>query len=118
MSWLSKEDKEEVRRQDERDRDFERRKKEAEEARKEEEENREERAEYISELEEELTGEDTTIITIHLSNDDCVWRKQIALNFMLRHGYICVQNDVCCSRYTLHHDLTFVKKENVDFFKC
>lgn len=119
MSWFKpKEDREEIRYQDERDRDYEKRREEAEEARREDEENRADREEYISELESELTGEDTTIITIHLLDDDNGWHKQIALNFMLKHGYICVQNDVCCERYTLHHDLTFVKKENVDFFKC
>lgn len=118
MGWFkSKEDKQEIRYQDERDRDYEKRREEAEEARREDEENRAEREEYISELESELTGEDTAIITIHLLDDENGWRKQIALNFMLKHDYICVQNDVCCERYTLHHDLTFVKKENVDFFK-
>lgn len=119
MGWFkSKKDKEEFHYQEQRDRDYERQREEAEEARREEEENRTERAEYISELENELTGEDTTIITIHLLDDENGWRKQIALNFMLKHGYVCVQNDVCCERCTLHHDLTFVKKENVDFFKC
>ncbi len=103
---------------EERDYDYEQRREEAEVARREEEEDRKEREEYLSELEEELSAEDNTIITIHLFNDEFGWHKQIALNFMLKHGYICVQNDVCCSKYTLHHDLTFVKKENVDFFKC
>lgn len=119
MGFFKSEKEKEVNRyQDERDRDYEQRRKEAEQARREDEENRKEREEYISELEEELTDEDnTTIITIHLCNDEYAWRKQIVLNFMFKHGYICVQNDVCCSRYTLHHDLTFVKKENADFFK-
>lgn len=71
MAWFkSKKEKEEIRYQDERDLDYEMRREEAEEARREEEENRAEREEYISELESELTGEDTAIVTIHLLDDE------------------------------------------------
>lgn len=83
----------------------------------EDDENAEERREYIRELEDELTAKDSDIITIYLCDDDCAWRKQIALNFMLKNGYICVQNDVSCTQYSRHYDLTFVKKEHADFFK-
>ncbi len=82
-----------------------------------EDEDQKDREEYIAELEDELTGEYTDIITIHLDDDYNAFYKQIALNFMLKNGYVCVQNDSCCSRYAHHYDLTFVKKEFVDFFK-
>lgn len=102
--------------QEERDREEERLC-EKEKERQESEKEAREKAEWLAELEDELVGEDTDIITIHLQDDFYAWRKQIALNFMFKHGYICVQNDFCRGRYALHHDLTFVKKEHADFFK-
>ena len=117
--FKSRGDKEMSQWQSERDSAYRERLKEEEEARREAEEDAAERQEYIDELEEELIGEDTTIIPLHIEDDEWGWKKQICMNFMFKHGYVCVQNSVSYSVYNYqYYDLTFVKKEEADFFRC
>ena len=42
--------------------------------------------------------------------------KQAAMNYFLSKGYVCVQNAVTSTAYTVHFVLTFVKKELADSF--
>lgn len=48
------------------------------------------------------------------------WRgmeeKQLTMNHLIEKGYVCVQNDVSCTRSCAYYTLTFVKKEHIDFF--
>jgi len=45
-----------------------------------------------------------------------VWYKEVALNYLLTHGYICVQNEFSCTQTTCYHVMTFVKSDKREYF--
>lgn len=85
-----------------------------EKERKEREDNEKRKAdEFMKKLESQLENK---IITLIESNEEGNIWKQMAMNYLMDKGYVCVQNDVRCTKYSAHFTLTFVKKEYVDFF--
>lgn len=80
--------------------------------RKEEEERRKKRNEdFCNQLDEE--SKNNVIVCVETYSGDL---KQLALNHMFKKGWRCVQNDVSCTRSTVHHVLTFTTYEGVAFF--
>ncbi len=70
--------------------------------------------EFMKKLESQLENK---VITLILSDYEGNDHKQLAMNFLLEKDYVCVQNDISCTRSGAHYALTFVKKEYVDFFR-
>lgn len=101
---LAESEKEEARLEQER-REAER--KRAEEAR------RKKLEDFLKYLEKETKTEDIIAVTISDNPDT----KQAAMNYLLTHGYTCVQNDATCTKYTVHYVMTFVKDELAFKFK-
>lgn len=46
-----------------------------------------------------------------------VLEKEIVLNYMIKKGWICVQNDISCTKSWKHFTLTFATKEAAASFK-
>lgn len=68
--------------------------------------------EFTEKVKEYAKGKDICAITT--SDDEF---KQISLDYMVKEcGYICVQNDTCCTKYTVHYVLTFAKPEYASKF--
>lgn len=70
--------------------------------------------EFMGELELKLKNKIITLILSDYEGND--W-KELAMNYLLEKGYVCVQNDISCTRSGAHYALTFVKKDHVGFFQ-
>ena len=68
---------------------------------------------FMKELEEKTKKKIITLILSDYEGND--W-KELAMNYLLEKGYVCVQNDVSCTRSGAHYALTFVRKDYVSFF--
>ena len=55
-----------------------------------------------------------SIVCIRIWDNDV---KEAALNHMIKKGWICVQNDVCCDGHYVYYLLTFANKDAAASFK-
>ncbi len=69
---------------------------------------------FMADLEKQLKNKVITLILSDYEGND--W-KQLAMNYLMEKEYVCVQNDISCTRSGAHYALTFVKKEYQDFFQ-
>ena len=86
-----------------------------EEERIKQEKSRKEKEDFLKALEDEIKA-GKIVICVHTSN----LFKQIACNYLIEQGYVCVQNDVVATNYSVHNMLTFVREEFASKFivKC
>ena len=68
---------------------------------------------FMKELEEKTKKKIITLILSDYEGND--W-KELTMNYLLEKGYVCVQNDISCTRSCAHYALTFVRKDYTSFF--
>lgn len=85
----------------------------AEDERKRQQEKQQRIDSFMKDLEKQLENK---IITLALSGYEGNELKQEAMNYLVDKGYVCVQNNISATQYTLHFALTFVKAEQSSFF--
>lgn len=66
----------------------------------------------ISELEKSIKNGDV-VICLQKSNPQVM---QIAMNYLLKSDFVCVQNDVVANKWGVYHTATFVKSDYVQKF--
>lgn len=110
--FKSREEKEEARLAQERQLALEEQQEEEERKMEEDRERQEELDECIQEIDIDVRQNNPVIC---YCTDNTLF-KEAAMNYLFKKGYVCVQNDVTSTQYTVHCVLTFVKKEFADSF--
>lgn len=92
-----------------------------EEQRKKQEKEKQERDRIKKEKEDKFMEEleqkkQKKIITLVLSDYEGNDWKELAMNYLLENGYVCVQNDVTSTKCSAHYVLTFVRRDYTSFF--
>lgn len=68
---------------------------------------------FMKDLEGQLENK---IITLVFGGYEGNEMKQAAMNYLLDKDYVCVQNDISSTQYSVHFVLTFVRTEQSSFF--